>query len=215
MKNWKRGAALSAALVLVLGLCACGSSTPSGVQQPPPPVEYEEPEDTGPEYEEPEYEEPDFEEPEPEPEPVKPEGLVIVKGPINAMQETYKVYCFNPDTKEETLLADFHIPAPSAGIQYNLSACGFAVSGDVSAAYSEDYTKISCFKWFKNNGEKHAGWLDENGNFTDVTEALGLQPKSDFEDPVYYRGTGFHGGNFGYYHWDDDSNSNGKFFMFP
>ena len=213
MKNWKRGAALSAALVLALGLCACGSSTPSGVQEPPPPVEYEEPEDTGPEYEEPEYEEPDYEEPEPEPEPVKPEGLVIVKESYLSEQKEYALYCFNPDTKEETMIADFLVPYKTeSGDWFSISTPGATVSRQ---SFSGDFTKLSDQKTFAANGERHAGWHNLDGTFTDVTETLGQQSKSDFEDPVYYRDLGFAGENFGYAYSTDGSILKEVYFYVP
>lgn len=54
-------------------------------------------------------------------------------------------------------------------------------------------------KVFSSNSEVHAGWIDADGNFFDVIEALGLQSKSDFDEPVKYYAAGFADGHFCYY----------------
>lgn len=104
MKNWKRGAAFLAALGLSLSLPGCGSSTGTASppeRQTPPPVE-EKPEPVVV---------PEYEEPEPEPEPEKPPtGLVILKESYESNQKKYEIFCFDPDTKEETLISNFYIP---------------------------------------------------------------------------------------------------------
>ena len=106
------------------------------------------------------------------------------------------VFCFNRDTHEETLIADFWIPYKDASRDmYYSSAIGATVN---RWSFSKDYTRLSDQKIFAANNERHAGWQNVDGSFADVTENLGQQSKSDFEDPVYYRGLGFAGENFGF-----------------
>ena len=105
-------------------------------------------------------------------------------------------FCFNRDTHEETLIADFWIPYKDASRDmYYSSAIGATVN---RWSFSKDYTRLSDQKIFAANNERHAGWQNVDGSFADVTENLGQQSKSDFEDPVYYRGLGFAGENFGF-----------------
>ena len=78
---------------------------------------------------------------------------------------------------------------------YYSSAIGATVN---RWSFSKDYTRLSDQKIFAANNERHAGWQNVDGSFADVTENLGQQSKSDFEDPVYYRGLGFAGENFGF-----------------
>lgn len=200
MKNWKRGAAFLAALGLSLSLLGCGGSTGTASppeRQTPPPVE-EKPEPVVvPEYEEPE--------PEPEPEPEKPPtGLVILKESYESNQKKYEIFCFNPDTKEETLISNFYIPFTD----YMTEDFFLSSSQKETASrqdFSSDYTKMSDQKKFAANGEYHVGWQNSDGTFTDVTEALGQQSKSDFDSPVYYQQLGFEGDNFGFYYSSDGS----------
>lgn len=211
MRTWKRGGTLLAALALTLGLLGCGSSTPSGVQQPSPeqqtpPPAVEEPEAAA---------EP---EPEPEPEPEKPlEGLIIATREEHIYQSGNAieclVFCFNPDTKEETLIADFtYSHQDSSGNKYYDGASGYVAA---RSCFSSDYTKMSSIKLFASNNEQHVGWRNADGSFTDVTETLGQQSKSDFEGPVYYNSVGFAGENFGYVKADNSLTYAGDVFYLP
>lgn len=56
--------------------------------------------------------------------------------------------------------------------------------------FSNDFSKMAATKVFNDKNETHAGWIDQSGEFFDVTEALGEQ-SSDFGDPVTYGAIGF------------------------
>ena len=181
MKNWKRGAALLAALGLSLSLLGCGSSGESREEQLPPPAE-------------------------PEPEPEKPlGGLVIVRETYSTQKNELEVLCFNPDTKEETLISDFVIPYD------NVSGVYMAKTQINRNKFSSDYTKMAIDILMISNGKEHAGWMDLDGNFTDVTDILGLHPNSDFAEQISYNYTGFSENLFGYYY--SEKNSKKEFYI--
>lgn len=56
--------------------------------------------------------------------------------------------------------------------------------------FSSDYTKAAATKTISSSGEVHAGWINESGNFFDVTEALNEQAQSDFDAPATYYAVG-------------------------
>lgn len=196
---------LACALALCMAfLCACGGNSGGGSPVPgesapaeppaaPPAAEEECPEENLPdEAVEPEpIPEPI---PEPPPEPEKLEGLIFLTS-FSGQTGGYEIYCFNPETGSESLVSRFTLWTSSD--EYSPSS--YRLRGIVDrTAFSSDYGKMACTKYFTNNGETHAGWLDTEGNFFDVTEALGLQSKSDFDDPVPYWAAGFQDGFFGY-----------------
>ena len=192
MKKWNRALAILLAAGLAAGLCGCGNNAASPANPPagyPTPVS--QPVSETPVTPEPTPTAEPTPEPTPTPEP-EPHGLVIVDQ--LASTENVTVYCVNPDTGKETVIADFSIPRSTENEVY-------AGGGSYSCpkyGFSDDYSKIICNKHFIETKEIHAGWVDSDGNFFNVTEALGLQSKSDFDDPVRYSAMGFYNGYFGY-----------------
>lgn len=49
-----------------------------------------------------------------------------------------------------------------------------------SEYFSNDYKKMAVTARSQENGETHAGWIDTDGNFFDVTDSLGLHAGGDF-----------------------------------
>lgn len=198
MKRWKKGLSLLLAVCLAGSLCACGNDGGNTAPQDPtpPPAEDVPQED----FSEPEPE-PEFEpEPEPEfePEPELEGGLVI----LTAAGPTCSISYLNPDTGEVRLISTFPhgmqdggndgsyvLLPPGNNINVNYDPSLFATRDEWFGG--QFYEKMAMTKHFYANSEQHAGWIDTAGNFFDVTEALGLQSKSDFEDPVCYRAVGF------------------------
>lgn len=56
---------------------------------------------------------------------------------------------------------------------------------------SSDCSKLAAYRPCSNNEEIHAGWIDENGDFFDVTATLGLQSESNFAERIDYLAEGF------------------------
>lgn len=65
--------------------------------------------------------------------------------------------------------------------------------------FNEDFTLMAATKTFLANEEKHAGWVDQSGEFFDLTIALNEQAQSDFDTAKQYKSAGFTtDGNFVY-----------------
>lgn len=141
------------------------------------------------------------EEPEPVPEPEKLEGLIFASGMTivgyDESQTHFEIRCFQPETEKESLISQFDLLYINGNDYYQLAAYE-RVNRDL---FSDDYSKIAVTKHFVSSGETHAGWIDSDGSFFDVTEALGLQSKSGSESPASYNAMGFSDNLFGYYQY--------------
>lgn len=107
----------------------------------------------------------------------------------------YSIQCINPDTGSSIDIAEFSARRPynvaSEDAYYLLPTIGDSnLAGNDRRYFSSDFSKMAVTKIFNDKNEAHAGWLDQSGNFFDVTEALGEQ-SSDFGDPVTYNAVGF------------------------
>lgn len=197
----KRLFAYALALCLACSLCACGGSNNTPVEPPPPPpVEEVTPTDSS--YPS-DVNEPDISEPvESKPEEVK--GLIFVPEVPTALPSyiTHDVYCFDPETGNETIISSFTYPTDPTFDEYFSFLSGDRVCRE---SFSSDYSKMAVNKYIKSTNERHAGWIDTNGNFFDVTEALGLQAKSDFDDRANHRFVGFSAELFGFIDCGDDN----------
>lgn len=73
--------------------------------------------------------------------------------------------------------------------------------------FNEDFTLMAATKTFLSNEEKHAGWVDQSGEFFDLTIALNEQAQSDFDTAKHYKSAGFTtNGNFVYADVEDPHN---------
>lgn len=204
----KRLSACALALCMACVLCACGggSDTPAPPVEPtPPPVQNVTPpaENSPSDVSEPDS---SYVEVPPEPEPEKLEGLIFVNQSTSSTNPyiSREVYCFNPETGTETLVSKFTFLSRSANEDYYMDNSFILAPNQYM--FSSDYSKMAITKYFANNGEAHAGWLDTNGVFFDVTEKLGQNSKSDFEDTVHYKADGFSDEWFCFANYDIDSN---------
>ena len=218
--------ALLLAVGMAVSLCACGDSGDSGAA----PVYDESPtapdsswatgepnETTEPDHEPmPPENTTDAQIPDPAPivtEPDKPEGLILwellnpggVGDPVSIT-----VYCLNPGGGEAAIVSSFSY---TEGLDLGGYYCTAAKYGLLSTfaygsghyRFSDDFDKMAIDAVFDGSSEVHAGWIDTEGNFFDVTEALGLQSKSDFDDPVKIYAAGFYDGYFCYYNKLDEA----------
>lgn len=118
--------------------------------------------------------------PEPTPAPeLKTHGLVIMEYDQPA---DYTVYCFDLETGEKNVISSFHL-SEDDDIHARWS--------DLPFVFSSDFTKTVGEKTMPGDEHSHVGWFDTEGNFFDVTEALGLQAGN-------YRALGFSEDLFGY-----------------
>lgn len=107
----------------------------------------------------------------------------------------YSIKSIDSSTGMSTSIAEFSAERPySTAIDkyyYLLPTIGTCNPyGNDRRYFSSDFSKMAVTKVFVDKNETHVGWLDQSGNFFDVTEALGEQ-SSDFGDPVTYGAVGF------------------------
>lgn len=115
-------------------------------------------------------------------------GLIILTANYGTTAR-FTITSFDYETGEQSPISAFAIPNTyDAGYLYLALTDSF---GTHRERFSYDFTKLAATEQASSNMESHAGWFDEDGNFYDVTEALGLQSKSDFDDPVQYQAIGF------------------------
>lgn len=187
MKKWNGALTILLAAGLAASLCGCGgsadSSAPPSVPASQAVADVPTPEPTP--------------EPTPTPEPELHGLLIVEHNAIVAETNQCIVRCLNPETGEAEEIFRFG-PFGGQNDGYYMPGVSAWNGSFIRAIFSEDFSKIICAKQFSNGGGRHAGWIDTEGNFFDVTEALGLQAKSDFEEPASYSPIGFCNGLFGF-----------------
>lgn len=113
-------------------------------------------------------------------------GLIIMTAtaPLNA--GTCEVISFNPESGETEVLSNFSFK--------NNSNVSYLWSDSAAGGYyqfDDTYTRMATRKFLSASGDEHAGWLTADGEFFDVTEAVGGARQSDFADSVHYSSMGF------------------------
>ncbi len=129
------------------------------------------------------------------------EGIIVVQNYFYHADDgisnifVYSIESINPATGESAKIAEFSINRPhnvtSSEFYYLTPIIGLNNRfGYDRRFFSNDFSKMAATKVFNDKNETHAGWIDQSGEFFDVTEALGEQ-SSDFGDPVTYGAIGF------------------------
>lgn len=112
---------------------------------------------------------------------------LIVSGSTN---KDFTVISIDPATGETQIIAEF-LSQNWSYDQTKFSLDLHWTQENLPELISPDCTKLAITLTTLSTYERHAGWIDSDGTFFDVTEALGLQSKSDFEEPAEYLATGF------------------------
>lgn len=238
----KKLLALLLAVGMAVSLCACGDSGDSGAA----PVYDESPTapDSSWAAEEPnETTEPDSEPmppesttdaqiPDPAPivtEPDKPEGLIIMTttssgfaagttdiiisniDPTTGTATTISRFTFGNVRSDDTSLTSYITPEGS----------GITMGGGYYATrrewFDDDYDRMAITLSNSASAELHAGWIDMDGEFFDVTTALGLEAKNDFDVPTKHNAIGFSEDGYFVYKslMGDGSNAHWEFYHVP
>lgn len=184
------------ALVLCIGMLLLGGCASEDATTAPPTVSsgvesQEEPKTMLPENLPGENKEPisESEEPTEVDEPKELEGIIALISERGAYSSAvdFTIVSISPTSGEESPVSSFSMsqldPQGDFSYRYTLPSS--------RRQFSAEYDKIAASKIFSSNNEQHAGWIDEEGAFFDVTVALGMESKSDFSDPVRYWGYGF------------------------
>lgn len=119
----------------------------------------------------------------------KPEGLILMTTTDINLRDP-KISCVNIETGESTVIAEFNFMPKTLQdtIMYS-PAAGFSCGH--REWFTSDYSKVAVSRLDTQSGQTSVGWIDTNGDFFDVSEALGQLDRSDFDDPVTYRTVGF------------------------
>ena len=131
-------------------------------------------------------------------EPEEVSGIIAMTSEISG-DCTFNIVCIDPSTGEQRTLLDVTYTSNVGKDIYYLPPTMTVYSASASEWVSSDFSKIAATKYISGTGEYHAGWFNEFGEFYDVTEALGLQAQSDFDDPACYFAGGFTDDCFVYY----------------
>lgn len=114
-------------------------------------------------------------------------GLIIMTVKLSP-PSSYKLSTYNPNTGEIKEFSTFEVDTMGLNGEYTYMPV-FKLPPS-RFWFSADYTKMGVTITSLVGAGNHAGLLDSNGDLTDITDRLGLAPKSDFADPVihYMRG---------------------------
>lgn len=125
-----------------------------------------------------------------------PKGLIIMTT-VSATggPHTITISTLNPETGSLQAYAQFSYGQFTDGVYSTPNGDGANIGRGYYATRCEwfdaDYSAMAMSLMNMSTGESHAGWVDQNGEFFDVTAALGLQSKSDFDDRVFHAAIGF------------------------
>lgn len=105
-----------------------------------------------------------------------PHGLILLtqtKRPTDVNADiVLQVYTINPTTGEQTLWSQFTKPSPDISFNYLLAG---SIKGQLNAnctVFAANKPKAAVGEYGQD--VNHAGWIDQSGQFFDVSNALGL-----------------------------------------
>lgn len=124
-----------------------------------------------------------------QPAEAKTSGLVIGNYTLTETKGYVEIYLVSPDDGEIQQLFSVNLARRTDGTAFYLH--GSARYASQRGLVSKDLSKIAITKLDINKNEWHAGWIDREGKFWDITEALGLVPESDFEKLPQHAACGF------------------------
>lgn len=150
-----------------------------------------------------------------ETEPAEAKGIIAMVQEFdrNGAVATTQVIAIDPENGQQSIISEFTLRCPTtteiqsdepidnSELRFFFPEFNAELrpSGNHHEWFSEDFTKMIATRVFLDRGnEQHAGWIDSEGNFFDVTEAIGAVTESSFSnpDPVKQVATGFENGNF-------------------
>lgn len=146
---------------------------------------------------------PDTQNPNPAPaDPDKPEGLIILTtssgssvGATDIIISSIAVDAGNFQTISKFTVGNIHGESTVSGSYVTPEGSGNVIGGGYYATrrewFDDDYDRMAITWMDSASAEVHAGWLDVDGEFFDVTVALGLEAKSDFDSPTKHNAIGF------------------------
>lgn len=110
-------------------------------------------------------------------------NLILLKSGWFDNAKRTEIYLMNSRTGKSHVLAEFTCPPGQSIITMT------GVYGNLRDLFTPDWTKMAATAYV--DGLAHAGWIDQDSNFTDVTEALGLESRRDDSGYTDYSAVGF------------------------
>lgn len=100
------------------------------------------------------------------------------------------IVSINPDDGRAEVIARF--PNCTKDLS-NTYGPGYLVKGygNYRNAFSDDYSKEAATQFFSEDHSTHAGWIDTDGDFFDVSEEVGEVSESDFAEVPQHHACGF------------------------
>ncbi|WP_251390923.1 TolB family protein [Mediterraneibacter agrestimuris] len=129
--------------------------------------------------------------------PAEAKGIIVMVRQQNGWELETQLITINPSTGEQRIIVNFSqqilanteildsSSLEDSDVRYlHPSALTAFAYGNLTNWFSDDYTKMIAVRVFWNRSqEQHAGWIDANGEFFDVSEAVGLAHETDFSNP--------------------------------
>lgn len=136
-------------------------------------------------------------------------GIIMLQSDYqsSAYAPSFVVSAVNPDTGDYHIVSSFvfehvaRINETEYLIEPGYKLVRYSSYRDM---FNEDFSLMAANKTFLSNEEQHAGWVEQSGEFFDLTVALNEQSQSDFDTPKHYNSVGFtQDGSFVYADVDD------------
>lgn len=107
----------------------------------------------------------------------------------------YDINIVNPDdgSVQEIASLRYYQPRTPASAGYYFLPAGIGADNRIGydrRIFSSDFTKMAVTMYLTDKNETHAGWVNSDGEFYDVTVALG-EASGDFDPAVHYAAIGF------------------------
>ncbi|MCM1126435.1 MAG: hypothetical protein NC429_08170 [Lachnospiraceae bacterium] len=131
-------------------------------------------------------------------------GIIVMRRLVTNTQALFIISAVNPDTGASHDISQFDVAHING--EENYTTDYYSIPGrykdfvtsstDFTSAnhrewFSSDYSKLALTKTFGETGEQHVGWINADGNFFDLTEALNEGMQSEFDNPKGYLALGF------------------------
>lgn len=121
-----------------------------------------------------------------------PDSPAEVEGIVGMLYNagTFQIITINPESGEQSVFANFYLGGDSPdfiGPSKRVAMLTGSFYGNRRDWFSDDYTKMIYTQYdISDDGaliKSHAGWIDRNGEFFDVTAAVGMEHGTDFSNP--------------------------------
>lgn len=124
------------------------------------------------------------------------EGIIVLQGDYksNAYAPSFVVSAIDPQTGGYHMVSSFvfeHVARIQEDEFLIDPAYKFTCYNNYRGLFNDDFTLMAATKTFLSDESKHAGWIDQSGEFFDLTVALNEQAQSDFDELKHYEAIGF------------------------